>query len=245
MEKIIHPQSKASSISTNWLSLAEILIVMSIPIFLIIFTKSWVGDDLMRGIVIVWTSYIIMFLIILIGLKLRNQSIQEFGIHFQKPTFSHSLKVLGWSIVVFVLGTGGFILGSILMANITGIPESADFSNYEYLRGNIGMLILTLAGVYVISSFGEEVIFRAFLITRISELLGHSRIGIYFAVIVSAIIFGLAHYEWGAMGVIQTGFMGLMMGIFYIWLERRLWILVIAHMYMDTLLIVPFYFGGS
>ena len=49
------------------------------------------------------------------------------------------------------------------MANISGIPESADMSNYEYLHNNIFMLVLTLCGVYIVSSFGEEVTYRAFL----------------------------------------------------------------------------------
>jgi membrane protease YdiL (CAAX protease family) len=50
------------------------------------------------------------------------------------------------------------------------MPESADMSNYEYFYDSIFMLILTLIGVYIVSSFGEEVIYRAFLINRISEL---------------------------------------------------------------------------
>lgn len=64
-----------------------------------------------------------------------------------------------------------FIIGSIAMANITGIPEgSADMSGYAFLKDNLGMLFLSLLGVYIVSSFGEEVIYRGFLINRISEI---------------------------------------------------------------------------
>ena len=56
------------------------------------------------------------------------------------------------------------------MANLVGMPESADMSKYDYLQGNLTMTILALGSVYVVSAFAEEVIYRGFLITRISEL---------------------------------------------------------------------------
>ena len=79
--------------------------------------------------------------------------------------------------LVFVLALCGFVIGSIIMANITGIPESADMSGYAYLEDNIGMLFLSLAGVYIVSSFGEERIYRGFLINRILELGLNGKIG--------------------------------------------------------------------
>jgi len=85
------------------------------------------------------------------------------------------------------------------MANITGIPEGADMANYDYLKDNIGMLILSLIGVYIVSSFGEEVIYRAFLINRISELGLDAKKARIVAVILSAVIFGLIHYSWGVL----------------------------------------------
>jgi hypothetical protein len=42
------------------------------------------------------------------------------------------------------------------MGNITGIPEGADMSGYTYLKDNIWMLLLSLGGVYIVSSFGEQ-----------------------------------------------------------------------------------------
>jgi membrane protease YdiL (CAAX protease family) len=127
------------------------------------------------------------------------------------------------------------------MANITGVPENANLGGYEYLKNNIGMLFLTLGGVYIVSSFGEEVIYRAFLINRISELGHETKKAMIIATILSSIIFGLVHYEWGAMGIVQTGFMGLVLSICYIKLKKRLWVLILAHAYMDTTLIVQMY----
>jgi len=92
-------------------------------------------------------------------------------------TLKTGIKVFFQSILVFVLVLAGFIIASIIMANITGIPESSDMSGYNYLKDNIWMLFLTLGGVYIVSSFGEEVIYRAFLINRIKELRFTSKTG--------------------------------------------------------------------
>lgn len=140
----------------------------------------------------------------------------------------------------------GFILGSIIMANITGIPEgSADMSGYAFLKDNLGMLFLMLIGVYIVSSFGEEVIYRGFLINRFSQIGNNTKRSLWIAVLLSSIIFGLVHYDWGPMGIVQTGFMGLALGICYLKLKKRLWILILAHAYMDTILMVQMYLSSN
>jgi membrane protease YdiL (CAAX protease family) len=184
-----------------------------------------------------------MLSIVFIGLKLRKQSLSHFGFSFKKFNWKFGLKTFSQSIIVFILALVGFIIGSIIMANITGIPESSDMSNYDYLKDNIWMLLLTLSGVYIVASFGEEVIYRAFLINRISELGLNTKTGKIITVIISAIIFGLAHYSWGLMGIVQTTFMGLALGFSYIYLKKRIWVLIFAHAYMDTILMLQIYFS--
>jgi membrane protease YdiL (CAAX protease family) len=103
------------------------------------------------------------------------------------------------------------------------------------------MLILTLMGVYIVSSFGEEVVYRAFLINRISELGLNTKYGKMATVLISAVIFGLAHYTWGPTGMVSTGLMGLAMGICYLRFKKKLWILVLAHAYLDTFLLIQVY----
>ena len=186
-----------------------------------------------------------MLIFVWIGLKLRGEGWKDFGLTFKSISWSEGIKMFLLSLLVLVLGLAGFIFGSIIMANITGIPETADMSGYDYLKDNIGMFLLTLGGVYIVSSFGEEVIYRAFLIKRISELGQETKKATIIAVILSSIIFGLVHYEWGPMGIVQTGFMGLAFGICYIKLKKRLWILILAHAYMDTILIVQMYLASN
>jgi len=124
------------------------------------------------------------------------------------------------------------------------MPEGgADTSEYGYMSGNLPMLLGALAAAWVVSSWGEEVVYRGFLINRFAEL-STARFRWAAAVIGSAVLFGLAHFSWGPSGMVQTGFMGLALGIAYLRLKRNLWVTVLAHAYMDTILFVQMYLGG-
>ncbi|NNK75199.1 MAG: CPBP family intramembrane metalloprotease [Maribacter sp.] len=231
---------------TNYIvKICELLAVFLLAFIIIKLFLQPDGDNLLYNQGVLWAANIAMLLLVWLGLKLRGESWQDFGLGFKKMSFKAALRVFLLSLLVFILAVAGFIIGSIIMANITGIPESTDLTNYAYLKNNLGMLILSLIGVYIVSSFGEEVIYRAFLINRISELGMDTKKARIVAVIISAIIFGLVHYSWGPMGIVQTGCMGLVLGICYLKLKKRLWILVLAHAYMDTLLLVQLYLASN
>ncbi len=230
----------------NWIyCFGEMLLVFLPALLFIKCTSSWVGEDLIRSYGVVWVANLLMLAMIWTSLKLRGQSWKEFGLTFNPVSLKQGLRAFGQSLVVFVFAVSCFILGAIIMANITGIPDSADFSRYDFLKDNLGGLLLSLLGVYFISSFAEEVIYRAFLINRIAEITQSFKYSKLIAVLLSSVFFGLIHYEWGAMGMVQTGFMGLAMGISYFVLKKRLWTLIIAHIYMDTLLFVQIYLASN
>ena len=195
---------------------------------------------------IVWVANIIVLVLICLGLRIRGQNCTHFGLNFGSLTWRTAWKTLLMSLLVFVLAIIGFIIGSIIMANITGIPESsADMSGYAYMKDNFPMFILSLLGVLIVSSFGEEVIYRGFLINRLSELGLGTKASYTLPVIFSSIIFGLVHYEWGPMGIVQTTFMGLALGICYIKMKKKLWIMILAHAYMDTVLMLQMYLSNN
>ena len=225
--------------------IGEILFLFILAYTFIRLIMPLVGDNLILKQTVLWIANILMLIYVWIGLKLRRESWEDFGLTFKSISFKSAIKVLLLSLLVFVLAVAGFIIGSIIMANITGIPEGANMTGYDYLKDNIAMLLLTLVGVYIVSSFGEEVIYRGFLINRISQIGTDSKKATIIAVILSSIIFGLIHYEWGPMGMVQTGFMGLALGICYIKLKKRLWILILAHAYMDTILMVQLYLASN
>jgi membrane protease YdiL (CAAX protease family) len=233
--------SKSATHSHRLTGLGEIAIVF-LPVLLFAkLTADWVGGDPVRNMTVIWIANIVMLAMVWLLMKLRKKSWSALGVTFGKITLKESLKVFGLSMVVFVFGIAAYLAGPIVLASFNDAPASADFTRYEYLRDNPMALIISLIGVYIISSFGEEVIFRAFLIDRISEITQGLKGSVAIAVVASSVLFGLFHYEWGIMGMVQTGSMGLAMGISYVVLKRKFWALVLAHAYMDTILLVQLY----
>jgi hypothetical protein len=84
---------------------------------------------------------------------LRGQKWSDFGLTFGRIRFKESARIFLLSLLVCILGLAGYMIGTLIMSNISGMPESADMSVYEYLNNNLLMLIVTLMGVYIISSF--------------------------------------------------------------------------------------------
>jgi membrane protease YdiL (CAAX protease family) len=242
----IHELNVSKYLKSNTLAqIAEILVVFLAAFLIIYYLLPLAGENLIKIQAVIWIANIVMLILVWLGLRIRGESWADFGLNFKKVGSRKVLKTFLLSLLVFALAMIGFILGSIIMANITGIPEGANMSSYDYLKDNLGMLFVTLIGVYIVSSFGEEVIYRAFLINRISAIGRDTKTWRILAVIVSAIIFGFAHYSWGPMGIVQTGFMGLVLAICYLKFKKNLWILILAHVYMDTILMVQMYLASN
>ena len=225
--------------------LVEIVAVFGVGLAVIALGAPRVGEDpLARGGVI-WVANILMLATIWLGLRLRGQGWGELGLTLRPARPRVLLRTFLTSLVVLVAGLGAFMVGAIVMGMLLGRPEQADLSGYDALRGNLPLLVLVLALVYVASSFGEEATYRGFLITRVAELAGEGKGAWRIGVLVSSVVFGLIHYSWGPAGMVQTGFMGLALGVCYLALGRRLWPLILAHAYMDTLLLVQIFLAPA
>ncbi|MCS7466663.1 CPBP family intramembrane metalloprotease [Stieleria sp. ICT_E10.1] len=193
----------------------------------------------------VWAANMLMLAIVYWGLRLRGQSGVHFGLDRSLYRWRSAIRVFLQSIAVSFAAIAAFVFAAILMANLLGIPERADMSQYDYLRGNLTLTILALASVYIVSAFAEEVIYRGFLITRISELGADGRAARWLAIVSSSIVFGLVHSDWGLAGMVQASFMGLALGISYVVVQRNLWVTIFAHGYMDTILVLQMYAGNG
>lgn len=154
----------------------------------------------------VWLANLLMIGLVYGGLSLRGQGWSHFGLTMSLGRWQSCLLGFLYSIPVFVFAIAAFVLAAIVMANIVGMPKGADMSKYDYLRGNLTMTILALLSVYFVSSFAEEVIYRGFMITRISEAAGEGRGARWLAVLVSSAVFGFVHSDWGIAGMVQASF---------------------------------------
>jgi membrane protease YdiL (CAAX protease family) len=197
---------------------------------------------------VVWVANVVMLATLWVALRVRGQSWRAIGLPIERPSGAATLRGLGASLAVLVAAVVAFVLGSLVAGPLVGTPEpAADLSSYTYLAGNLPLLIVALAGVYLVSSFGEEVVYRGFVITRVESLVGDGRTATGVAAVVSAVVFGAAHFDWGVIGIIQTTFLGAALAGAFLLLGRNLWPLILAHAYLDTILLVQQYLapGGG
>ncbi|MGX1928315.1 CPBP family intramembrane glutamic endopeptidase [Flagellimonas sp. 2504JD4-2] len=223
--------------------IAEILLVFGLALLFMAVVSPWVKGNQFAEQGVVWLANAIMIVLISIGLWLRGENWKDFGISLRFGNAKGLLKTFLWSILVLVITLILFGLGHKVGTLFFPVDAQIDVSGYEYLKNNPGIFVLSLIGVYIISSFGEEFIYRGFLINRLAWLFNGTKARNVIAILFSSILFGLAHYKWGAIGVVQTLFMGMALATSYVLLRKKLNILILAHIYMDSMLFLNIYFS--
>jgi len=109
-----------------------------------------------------------------------------------------------------------------------------DVSIAESVRGNPKQLFTWLVVTWTLVAFGEEILFRGFLISQLIKLMGTSMIALVMNVVLNSIIFGLAHAYQGRSGVWSTGFIGACLCSCYILSGYNLWLPIFVHGAIDT-----------
>ncbi len=104
---------------------------------------------------------------------------------------------------------------------------------YHYLAGNTAALPYAIWMMIASAGFGEETVFRGFLFERLGKLLGPSKRAKAVIVVLTAALFGVAHYaSQGLPGVQQALVFGLVVGTIFA-ITGRIWMLMIAHAAFD------------
>lgn len=121
--------------------------------------------------------------------------------------------------------------------------ELPDVSLFRSLVGDERLLLFWLAVSWTLAAFMEEMVYRGWLVARVAELARFTRSGWIAGVVMTSIMFGLAHLYQGPSGVIATGLSGLIFGLAYLASGRNLWCAILAHGLMDTIGFVMIYLG--
>ncbi len=102
---------------------------------------------------------------------------------------------------------------------------------FDFVRGNWAGYLLIMALVWTHGSFFEELLFRAFIITKLGDGLGGTKAASIIAVVLAAIFFGYRHYYYQGMhGALVTGCIGLVFGLIYLRLKNTTMLpLILVH----------------
>lgn len=118
-----------------------------------------------------------------------------------------------------------------------------DLSDFRPLVGNLKLVLMLLVPMWLLAAFGEELVYRGYLMNRFAGL-GHQTRGSWIvSLIVVSAIFGVAHGEGqGTAGMLQEGLSGLLLGLLYLAAGRRLTVPIVAHGVSNTLAFLLIYF---
>ena len=166
----------------------------------------------------------------------RGGSLLDLG--FRRPEY--------WARVPFqVIGIlAAFIavqtLAPLLISSFITVPEP-DMSRYASIAGNLGNAITMAIVLPLAAAIPEEIIYRGFLMGRLSEIFGNNLWGASMTVLVQGLIFSSVHFQWGLGGMMLTFIMGIVWGAAYLMSGRNLWIVILAHSAGHILLVVQLY----
>jgi membrane protease YdiL (CAAX protease family) len=174
-------------------------------------------------------------------LKQKGTSWASFGL----VPFKFSLKLLGQTGVAAVISLLASFAVIWLFDGVFETPASAT-DRFGDLTGDVVGLLWWLILSWVVGGFAEEMVFRGAILTWIERGLGVGHVGLSLAVFGQAALFGAAHiYYKGVMGGLITFSMALSFGVLYIWFDRTLWPLIIAHGSINSISFIAKYFGSE
>jgi membrane protease YdiL (CAAX protease family) len=170
----------------------------------------------------------------------RGGSLNELG--FKRPKSWLALPFQALAVLA------AFVAMQVLVPQVIALfvdLPAPDMSRYASVTGNLGAAISMALILPLTASIPEEIIYRGFLMGRLSELFGTGTRGNILTVLVQALIFGSIHFTWGIGGVLMTFMMGLVWGTAYLLCDRNLWVVIFAHSAGHILFITQLYLGAS
>jgi membrane protease YdiL (CAAX protease family) len=180
---------------------------------------------------------LVLLVMALVSLGVRRKGFSSLGFH--RPQDRHLVvKMLGFAALwsVFQLAV------TMPIANrLSG--ETTDLSAYKDVQGNVALLLGWIALSWTLAALLEETAYRGYLQTRMRELFGSGRAAVLAAVLLSSVLFGVAHSEQGAVGVVTITLDAIAFSVVR-YRFRTVWASVLAHGFNNTIGFVAFFLVG-
>jgi membrane protease YdiL (CAAX protease family) len=164
-------------------------------------------------------------------LRLRGECWANLG--FRRPaSIRRTLGVAIAATVLLVVGTIG--LRWLLTVTMGWQPDTHRF---DALRGNWTLLLFGLVVAWTTAAFAEELLFRGFIMHSVHQIMSEATRAPgpwIWALVISAVLFGLGHAYQGLAGAIITFAIALGYGAAFFANRRNLWSAILAHGLYDT-----------
>jgi membrane protease YdiL (CAAX protease family) len=189
---------------------------------------------------IVPNEVIVLSVLGFISMRLRDGG--WFAMGFKRPASWRRILLI--ALVAAILR---ILLGQFLIEPVTDLfwskPSPPALAN-EITR-NVKIAFVGLLLVWTFAAFGEEIVYRGYLLTRAADVGKRSELAYWIGIVLVSILFGYGHYYKGAAGVIDSGVAGVILGSAYMLAGRNLWASIFAHGFIDTFAVIDAFFGWS
>ena len=163
----------------------------------------------------------------------HGKSLADLGIRRTQSSrwlFSHV-----WLAIMYI-GLTMLVVGGLASLLLGGPSEGAAITQQPEAFW-LFLLDVTIV-TWVLIGFGEEFVFRGFILNRFLVLTGESGRGMVLACLLQAIWFGAGHASQGLSGMLITGAIGFVLALAFLTrMQRNLWPLVIAHASIDSVIL--------
>jgi membrane protease YdiL (CAAX protease family) len=161
---------------------------------------------------------------VLISIIARRRGLKGIGLVWPKSwMLALALGVVGGCLYQFMsLHTIEPFIG-----RITG--SLPDLSHFAAIKGDTKFLLNWLAITWTVAAFGEEIIYRGYMMNRVADFFKNSRLRWVIGRLFSSVLFGAVHNYQGLSGMLSTGISGLFFGAYFLASGRNLWASIIAH----------------
>lgn len=173
-----------------------------------------------------------------VSLVVRRRGLGALGLRQPARPGRLVIEVLGLSIG-WTLLTLSLLMP--LAEHLTG--QRRDVSQFVAVQGNVRLLLLLLLMSWTLAAVGEEIAYRGYLQTRIKDILPNGRVGLLVAVLLSSVVFGLAHSEQGLVGIL----LATVDAMFFSVLRYRygtLWAPILAHGFINSIGMTAYFIAG-
>jgi membrane protease YdiL (CAAX protease family) len=179
-----------------------------------------------------------LFLLGWASLRWRGMRWKDVG--FARPRSWGVALLVGVLAGLFIEAFELFISQPLLARWLGKMP---DLSNFAAVHKNVKLTLIYLLLIWILAAFGEELVYRGYLMNRLAGLFHRTRAAWVMSLIVMAIVFGCSHTGQGVTGMLENIWDGLLLGTLYLACGRNLAATIVAHGVTDTVDLLLMYWG--
>lgn len=185
-------------------------------------------------------SYAVICLIVVLWyLKYRGQSLKDIGLKKN----GLNLFTCGVGVVAGICWLAFMQWGYVPFIQHFFPLSVKSYTEYDFIKNNLGMLVMVIVAAWVIGGFYEEIVFRGFLQTTFMRWMGNGADSFWWSALLTSGLFGLYHFQQGVFGMVPA-ILGSLFWSVLLWRSGgNLWYVIIGHATYDTLALVMIYLG--